>query len=326
MCALHAEKIKESGGLVTRGGHTWFAGETLPNDKVKEFNEDMRFPLKDLSSNFPCPVKETHFCYNLRDIDQVSEFLGIPWEASKDIPFSESPTFIGLIWNLTNHTVSLTESKQQKYLGAISEWEHRRTHTLQDMQKLHGKLLHVSLIFPPNHTYLTNLEAMLSIFGDKPFKPRTPLHDTPEDLRWWREVLSLVPSPSIPIPSSQRIIDLQAFSNASSSVGITIVIGGCWHAWHLVGNWKKNGQDIASAKSVGFELLTQTIIGTGATSLHLKVFGDNVGVVKGWANGCSRSKQVNKSFRRIHSLLQVSQCQIIGRYVPSTGNLANCPS
>ena len=106
-------------------------------------------------------------------------------KASKDIPFLESPTFIGLIWNLTNHTVSLTESKQQKYLGAISEWECRRTHMLQDVQKLHGKLLHASLIFPHGHAYLTNLEAMLSIFGDEPFKPRMPPRGTPEDLRWW---------------------------------------------------------------------------------------------------------------------------------------------
>ena len=60
----------------------WF-GETLPNNKVEEFDEDMRFPLKDLSSNSTCPAEEAHFRYNLGGIDQVSEFLGIPWNANK---------------------------------------------------------------------------------------------------------------------------------------------------------------------------------------------------------------------------------------------------
>ena len=188
----------------------------------------MSFPFRDLSQASPQPDSDADFCYNLDDINRVSDHLRIPWEASKDIPFSDTPTFIGLVWDLVNHTVTLTESKRQKYLDAISKWEQRRTHTLQDVQKLHGKLLHVSLIFPPGRAYLTNLEAMLPIFGDNPFKPRTPPRNTPNDLKWWKETLAPSPLPTIPILSPQPIHNFRAFSDASSSVGIGIIVGDQW--------------------------------------------------------------------------------------------------
>ena len=43
--------------------------------------------------------------------------------------------------------------------GLISEWQWQGTHTLEDTQKLHRKLLHASLVIPHGHTYLTELEA-----------------------------------------------------------------------------------------------------------------------------------------------------------------------
>ena len=324
--ALGAERIGKFGGPVTKGGRTWFAGSALPNGEIEEFDEEMRFPLKDLSLSSPRSVEDSTFCYNFSDIDHISGFLGIPWESLKDIPFADLTTFIGFIWDLTSRTVTLTEAKQQKYLTTISEWERRRTHTLEDVQKLHGKLLHASLIFPPGRAYLTNLESMLSIFGDNPFKPRTPPRDTPDDLKWWRATLSPLPLPTIPIPTQHPILDFHAFSDASSSVGIAIVIGNRWRAWSLVGNWKRDGCDIAWAESITFKLLVQTIIDAGASSVHLKIFGDNVGVVEGWANGRSRNKQVNQSFRRIHSMLQIAWCQVVTCYVPSGNNPADRPS
>jgi len=41
-----------------------------------------------------------HFSYNLSDIDRISDILGIPWEISKDQPFTNLTIYIGFIWNL----------------------------------------------------------------------------------------------------------------------------------------------------------------------------------------------------------------------------------
>ena len=120
---------------------------------MEEFDEDMSLPFKDLSENSPHHLDNAEFCYNMDNINQISSSLGIPWEASKDISFSNTPTFLGFIWNLSNQTITLTERKHSKYLAAINEWERHQTHTLQDVQKLHGKLLHASLIFTIGHAY-----------------------------------------------------------------------------------------------------------------------------------------------------------------------------
>ena len=185
----------------------------------------MSCPLGDLSQSSPRSDHDQQFSYSIKDIDDISNQLGIPWELSKDVPFSSQPTFIGLIWDLAARTVTLTETKRVKYVDAITVWERKRTHTLEEVQKLHGKLLHASLVFPAGHAHLVNLEAMLGIFGNNPFMPRTPPRATPEDLSWWKRALSTLPLPSTTLPGLQQVHDFRAFSDASSSTGIGITIG-----------------------------------------------------------------------------------------------------
>jgi hypothetical protein len=45
---------------------------------------------------------------------------------------------------------------------------------LPKVQKLYGKLMHVTLVVPSGRTYLTSLRSMLGIFKDHPFLPHTP--------------------------------------------------------------------------------------------------------------------------------------------------------
>ena len=68
----------------------------------------------------------------MADINALSDKLGIPWEKTKDIPFSTTVPFIGFLWDLTMHTVSLSDSKKEKYLQAILDWETKPKHTLDE--------------------------------------------------------------------------------------------------------------------------------------------------------------------------------------------------
>jgi hypothetical protein len=149
-----------------------------------------------------------------------------------------------------------------KYVDAIKEWSLKPTHTLHDTQKLYGKLLHSYLVIPAGCVYLTSLESMLSICSNCPFVPHHPVqHLKYDDLIWWqsRLVQSLI-THSISLPSS--LIDLRAFSDASTSISIAVVINGHWHAWSLCPDWKTHDgqQDIGWAKCVGFELLIHAIL------------------------------------------------------------------
>jgi hypothetical protein len=322
---LWHSSITANGGRLHTGGRYWYRGETMPDGNPEEFDEDASFPVRDLSGSSPRSEEDSSFSFCMADIDRLSAELGIPWETTKDIPFSFEVPFIGFLWNLPALTVSIPERKKSKYLAAIASWESSPTHTLEEVQKLYGKLLHSSLIVPVGRAYLTNLEAMLGIFHDSPFKPRSPPRGTAEDLGWWKLTLSL-PSVSRPIPGPHPLADPSAFSDASSGIGIAITIGPFWRAWSLIPGWKRDGRDIGWAEAIAFELLVQHVVSSAPGGSHLKVFSDNVGVVEGWWKGRSRNPQVNKVFRRIHSACASSNCTIHTRHVRSEANPANDPS
>jgi hypothetical protein len=160
----------------------------------------------------------------MHDIDRLSDKLDIPWEKSKDVPFTSSIMYLGFVWDLNDKTVTISLKKKVKYLDVICKWQSSKIYTLEDVQKLYSKLLHTCLIVPHGRAYLTSLEAMLGIFQNSPFKPRHSPCGTASDLDWWFNRLS---SPQLiqSIPSPLPILDILAFSDVSSSVRIGIVIG-----------------------------------------------------------------------------------------------------
>lgn len=261
----------------------------------------------------------------MADVDKLSSELGIPWEETKDIPFGTEVPFIGFTWNLTNKTVELSKSKKAKYLEAIILWNSKQTHTLDEVRKLYGKLLHTCLVIPSGRAYLTSLEAFMGNFHHSPFMPRTPPRNTASDLQWWATTLSQ-PSLLRSIPGPTAIINLEAYSDASSEIGIGITIGTRWRAWRLLPDWKREERDIGWAEAVGFLFLVLTINCEADRHTHYKVFGDNRGVVEGWWKGRSRNGPTNNIFRSIHDACQHSGNAFLTRYVPSASNPADNPS
>lgn len=317
--------IIANGGQLQHGSRLWYRGETLPNGKSAEFDEDAGPPFR----AFPAPacndLQGTLFTYYDKDIDNISKILGIPWESSKTVPFNHTVPYLGLLWDLQNRTVSLPEAKKEKYRDAITKWKEKTTQTLQEVEQLYGKLLHASLVIPPGRAYLTSLEAMLGIFHDRPFVPRTPPKSTASDLSWWFYKLS-DPDITYEIPGPVKLIDRAAYSDASSGIGIAIVIGNHWRAWRLIPGWKSEGRDIGWAEAIGFELLVKTLLVSSSPGDQFKVFGDNRGVVEGWWKGRSKNKATNHVFRRIHDATAIHKCIIHSRYIPSKENPADHPS
>lgn len=295
----------------------------MPDDLPAEFDEDAASPIADYSQLTDRSPHDSLFTYCDADIDAISGQLGIPWEPSKTVPFSSIVPYLGFEWDLSERTVAIAENKKAKYRTAIKEWLPHSTHNLEQTQKLYGKLLHASLVLPAGRAYLTGLERLMGSFDKNPFIPHLAPRHTAADLSWWLNVLSS-PKVSRPIPGPAPVIDVGAFSDASSGVGI----GNQWRAWRLIPGWKADGRDIGWAEAVGFELLAHTLcaISQPPAGQYFRVFGDNRGVVEGWWKGRSRNWETNKVFRRIHSIADTNQCTFITRYVTSSENPADGPS
>lgn len=319
-------------GQLQNGGRLWYKGDEFSDGSFDEFAEDCGFPLRDLShSSVRSHESDSEFAFAFCDIDRASSDLDIPWEPTKDNPFSFQVVYIGLLWCLVSLTVALAEGKKEKYSAAITTWSLEPTHVLLDVQKLHGKLLHACLVLPAGRAYLTSLESMLGVCSASPFMPHHSVRHLDEDLKWWSNQLSL-PFVGRSIPHPVRLVDARAFSDASSTVGVGIVIDGHWRAWYLRPGWQTldGERDIGWAEAVGFELLVNALLQAyaGSSESHFKVHCDNKGVVDGWRNGRSRNRATNLVFRRIQHLLdsQDNFSSFHLRYVPSQDNPADEPS
>jgi hypothetical protein len=190
---------------------------------------------------------------------------------------------------------------------------------------LYGKLLHTCLIVPEGRAYLTKLEGMIAIFHDSPHKPRHQPRQLDTDLLWWLKTLGR-PTLTREIPGAQEVVDVHAYSDASSTVGIGIVVCDRWRAWALKPGWNTDGRDIGWAEAVGMELLIRSVTREAPPGTRFKIYGDNRGVVEGWWTGRSRNRQVNEVFKRIHSFLSQHTCTVYTRYVRSASNPADGPS
>ena len=219
----------------------------------------MATPIRDLSQSSPRSATDARFSYCFSDIDNLSGELGIPWEPSKDVPFAAVIPYIGFLWDIETKMVSIPDSKKEKYLAAIALWRSKKTHTLEEAQRLHGKLMHACHVVPKGRPYLTSLETFLGVFDDRPFLPRSPPKHIHTDLEWW-DTLLRCPIIERPILGPLVVVDLAAYSDASSKTGIGIVIGDQWRAWHLLPGWECDGRGIGWAEALGFFFLAAAVL------------------------------------------------------------------
>jgi hypothetical protein len=321
-----AAEIALHGGLRQSGGRLWYRGNDTADGRGEEFDEDKKLPIKDLSKRSIRSKEDARFSYCMADIDRVSAPLGVVWKLVKDSPFGPIAKYDGFSWDLVKYQVSVPKEKKERYYGELIRWEEREAHTLDEVQSLYGKLQHVSLIAPEGSAYLTEFEKMIATGTANPMASRhASSKHMPSDIRWWKALLSRA-HVYRPIPGLCTLIELQAYSDASSEVGIGIVIRGRWRAWRLIPGWQRDGRDISWAEGVGFELLARTIGSSTSPGEHYRLFGDNQGVVEGWWNGRSRNRQTNGVFKRVHQLSSELGCTFHTRYVASADNPADGPS
>ncbi|VDB83401.1 unnamed protein product [Peniophora sp. CBMAI 1063] len=318
-------RIASRGGRRQSGQRAWYEGGRLPDDRLEEFCEDFAFDVLDLSSSSARSPEDRRFSYSFVDIDEISTTLGLLWNLEKDLLFAYITTYIGFVWDLERRTVSLAPSKVAKYIATIDSFLESPLHVLQEVQELYGKLYHASHVVHVGRPYLACLETAMGTAADRPFVPRAPPVGTRADLLWWRERLSR-PCLARPIPTPAVVHDICAFSDASSSIGIGIIIGDRWRAWRVLPGWKRRGFDIGWLEALGFEFLVYAALAQRLPGNRIKLWGDNKGVVEGWERGASRNPACNDVFKRILGVLEQCNISVVARYVQSARNPADEPS
>ena len=101
-----------SRGRQQEGGRIWFGGWRLKDEMLDEFDEECTFPCKNLLGLSVCLADDAIYTYNFDNIDIISQKLGIPWEISKDRPFTSSTTYISFDRDIETYQVSLAATKK----------------------------------------------------------------------------------------------------------------------------------------------------------------------------------------------------------------------
>jgi hypothetical protein len=122
-----------------------------------------------------------------------------------------------------------------------------------------------------------------------------------------------------------------AFSDASSGIGVGIIIRDLWCGWRLIPGWQTANnakRDIGWAKEIGFKPLVCTLTTLLDVSEHIIIYGDNTRVVKGWWKGCHCNKAVNDVFKWVHEYIHTlpRHFKIRTEYITSEFNPADGPS
>ena len=141
-------------------------------------------------------------------------------------PFAPIQWYIGFNWDLNSKSVVLPIEKLSSVQQLIScGLEDHAKFLACEAASLHGKLVHISSIFPLIHPILCSISHFVSTF----VSPRASLHQTSSvcaNLLWIRFLLHNMLNSS-PLYTSE-LIDINWWGDESTSFGIGVVIGNYW--------------------------------------------------------------------------------------------------
>src|SRR5882724_6013149 len=163
-------------GLVTAGGIQGNAADALLDilrhhgiPHVFKWVDDVvifRHPVHSFTSVVGTP--EFAYGFDLDSIFDITTPLGVPWHPieTKGQDFSSSVKYVGFLWDLERHHVSLPEKKQVKILAKINSFlaSSILTVTCQDSASLHGSLQHITFIFREGCSTLPPLSSFILKF------------------------------------------------------------------------------------------------------------------------------------------------------------------
>lgn len=156
------------------------------------------------------------------DFIDVTARLGVPWSLQKTRTLSSRQRFIGFDWDLTRKSVCLPPDKRSSILSLVASWSSSEaTFSMKEAASFHGKLVHVSLIYPLIRPFLSSITHFQSTF----LSHRARLHPPSRliaDLTWVRYIINQLPN-ELPLSHSAPV-DIQWWGDASTSFGIGVVV------------------------------------------------------------------------------------------------------
>lgn len=267
------------------------------------------------------------------DFIALTADVGVPWGLKKTKPLAAVQRYIGFDWNLDAKTVSLPPDKLQSTTDLLATWfSEGARFSARDAARLHGKLVHVSCIFPLIRPFLRSIAHFAAHYKSPRalLRPSGPLL---ADLHWAHDLLGLMPN-TLPLASPEPV-DLNWWGDASSSFGIGVTVGDFWAVWKWADGVQvgpKCQYDIGWAEAVAIELGLLLVLQSGLVADRqphqqcILVRSDNAGVVSVVNKGRSRAQNTNTVLKRIFTTLASQTLTISAQHIPGKENISDALS
>lgn len=255
---------------------------------------------------------------------QASEALGVKTNATKYSEFSSKQMYIGFLWDVSEKTVGLSAAKLLKRRAELDEFWIKLRWSKNEVEKINGKLNHLTLILPQLKPYLTANFRWLASWR-KPISLKAP-DDVLDDMAFWRDTLTTLKATRL-IPDRVEW-NVGWVGDASTEYGIGIIIGKKWAQFRWLPGWDSPPglprRSIAWAETVavrlGLLMVCQVHCVTGRS---LSVLSDNTTTNGAAKNFRSKDFWVNQEWKIIQSRLIELQCTLSLHYVKSKDNEAD---
>lgn len=260
----------------------------------------------------------------------LTGFCGVPWSMKKMRPLASIQQYIGFDWNLESHTVTLPAERLSKSLSLLDTWlAPNGAFSARDATSLHGKLVHISCIFPIIRPFLRGSAHFAHSF-------KSPLTKMPiflplqAILSWVQFIIRSLPN-EIPLASPEPI-NLQWWGDASMSFGVGIALGSYWAVWKWAPGFVVGPQqayDIGWAEAVMVEFGLHLSIDLNLFSItncqggSFLVHSDNAGIIAVANKGRSRSHETNKILKHIYLLQAQHHIQLKTTHVTSHDDISD---
>jgi len=106
-----------------------------------------------------------HQSWSETEFIALTAFCGVPWSIEKLHKFATVQCYIGFDWNLDRKSVAIPAEKLTKIQELVNSWlKPGARFSLVETNSMHGKLVHISCIFPIIRPLLRALSTFASIF------------------------------------------------------------------------------------------------------------------------------------------------------------------
>lgn len=272
-------------------------------------------------------IKCTHSKTSMLDIVKESEKLGVKTNSTKYSEFANEQKFIGFIWNAQEKTVRLPSAKLEQRKEELNEFWEKSLWNKNQVEKINGKLNHLTLILPQLKPYLSANYRWLASWGR--CSNRKVPQDVMDDMNFWRKTLASI-EPTRLIPNTvEKCVGW--VGDASSEYGIGIIIGKKWAQFEWKDGWKTPEdmpkRSIAWGETVAIRLgllVLKTLYDVEGNTFSC--LSDNTTTNAVVRRKRSRDYWVNEEWKVIQSTLIQWDCNLVTHYVKSKDNEADCLS